>query len=469
MGYGSRRWQLVCLVIVAFWVISTAIAGADGNQWHRGAAGPLSFSGPDRTAGNQILYPDPPGRPGPSSFHFTDRLLQGIVPIPSYLRFGYLYDGGPKFSAGRLTLDGFVPIRLGKRTRLFGQAQGSFQDFWRTIRGESSNRIDLSFGGGIRQIIGDTRYVGVNAFYDTTRLAGNWYSSGGLGLEMWGNLAGSDTIDLSFNYYGDLFIGPNNIVDAFRRGKGNYDIEAGYSHPLLDESLELRLKLRGYAFDSGDRFYGWATGCDLTTSDRLLSLRYEIGQDRLSGTYHTVGGFLSVGFDLGNLAEFGNPFVRRRPIYGSPPDPYVEADNREVHRQFFGPGGQSLSVLTRQAQGCLFFRTVPSHVFPFNAVITQDPQPFAAVDRNAITTLEVSINHASTASGEPLGLALNDAAGVLIAVIVPGGTFTSVSPGPVTNTFIVNVAGLAADPAQLELFTSGGVVAITWSATLCFR
>ncbi len=469
MVSGISRVHFVCLTIIALWSACVSTGAAQGTQPVPGDT-TFSFPGLNHTASNPLALPrGGSGQAESSSLFLNERLLQGIVQTPPHFRFGYLYDGGNKFSAGRLTLDAFMPVGLSRRTRFFGEGHASFQDFWRTIGGQSNNRVDLSFGGGVRQILGDTRYVGVNAFYDTTRLGGRWFSSGGFGLELWGNLAGSDSIDLSFNYYGDLFSGPNTIVNAFRRGKGNFDIEAGYSKPLLNESLDLRLKVRGYQFNSGDNIYGWAAGADLSTNDRLLSLRYEVAQDKLNGTYHTVGGFVSVGFDLGNLVAFENPFVRRRPIYGSPPNPYTEADNKEVHRQFWGPGEQSQVVLANQASGCLFFRTIGLHSFPYTLLIIDDNQLFAPVDHTAITTLDVTITYTGFDNAEPLGLQLNDAVGTPLAVIVIGGTFTD-STTTTTVTFTVPVAGLVADPAQLDLFTSGGSAGtISWSATLCFH
>lgn len=468
MVCGTSRCHIVSLMVLALWSVSLTTGWAQGTQPVLGDATSL-FPGLSRTASNPLSFPrGGSGGAESSSFLFNQSLFQGIVQTPPNFRFGYLYYGGNKFSAGRTTLDGFLPVGLSKRTRLFGEGHASFQDFWRTIGGQSNNRVDMSFGGGVRQILGDTKYVGLNAFYDTTRLAGTWYSSGGFGLEMWGNLSGSDSLDLTFNYYGDLFTGPNTIVNAFRKGKGNFDVEAGYSRPLLNESLDLRLKARGYQFNSGDNIYGWAAGADLSTNDRSLSLRYEVAHDKLNGTYHTVGGFVSVGFDLTNLVAFENPFVRRRPIYGSPPNPYVEADNREVHRQYWGPGEQSQTALAKLASECLFFRSIGASPFAYTPVIVDDDQPFAAVDHTAITTLEVTVTYTGSDNSEPLGLELKDSVGTSLLIIAPGGTFTD-STSTTTVTFTVPVAGLSADPGQLNLFTSGGIVSITWSATLCFR
>ena len=116
---------------------------------------------------------------------------------------------------------------------------------------DTSNRVDLSFGGGYRTMLGANTLLGVNGFYDASRLFNKWYSSGGVGLEYAANVAGDDAIDLNFNWYGNLF-NRDVLVNAFRNKGNSFDVEAGYSHALFDHALDLRLKLVGYQFDIGD-------------------------------------------------------------------------------------------------------------------------------------------------------------------------------------------------------------------------
>ena len=125
-------------------------------------------------------------------------------------------------------------------------------------------------------------------------------------------------------------------------------------------------------------------------------------------------------------------------------------------------------MLSNLASGCLFFRTIGLHSFPYTLLIIDDNQPFAPVDHTAITTLDVTVTYTGSDNAEPLGLDLKDALGNSLVSLLLEGTFTD-STTTTTVTFTVPVAGLAADPAQLDLFTSGGAVVITWSATLCFH
>ena len=97
-------------------------------------------------------------------------------------------------------------------------------------------------------------------------------------------------------------------------------MQAGYSHALFNQSMDLRLKLIGYQFDSGDKVYGRRFGADLTTRDGMFTLRYEHGSDRLNGDYNKVGGFFTVGFQLENLLRGESPFTLPEPVFRSPRD-----------------------------------------------------------------------------------------------------------------------------------------------------
>ncbi len=168
-------------------------------------------------------------------------------------------------------------------------------------------------------MLGANTLLGVNGFYDTSRLFNKWYSSGGVGLELAANVAGDDAIDLNLNWYGNLF-NRDVLINAFRNKGNSFDVEAGYSHALLNRSLDLRLKLAGYQFDIGTAVQGWRGGADLTTRDGMFTLRYEYGHDRIDGNYNTVAGFVTVGFQLENLLSGESPFAPPEPVFRSPRD-----------------------------------------------------------------------------------------------------------------------------------------------------
>ncbi len=172
-------------------------------------------------------------------------------------------------------------------------------------------------GGGYRTILNKNMLIGVNGFYDASQLSGRWQSSGGVGLEFAALLSGSDAFDLNFNWYGSLFNG-TAISNVFRYGPSNFDVEVGYSHELWDHGPDFRLKFAGYHFEEGGSVYGWNAGGELKTRDGMISVRYEVGDDRVNSTYHTVAAFVNMGFDVNALGRGSSPFMMPEPIFRSP-------------------------------------------------------------------------------------------------------------------------------------------------------
>ena len=286
--------------------------------------------------------PEVPGRDTPpndcgcsredDTIPVSSGMLSPFLPKIPNLELGFLYYFGNRVSTGRFTADYLLPFRLSSSSVLFGEAHAEGWGFWKSpsvsvaavpgftaTTDATNNRVDLSFGGGYRTMLGANAFFGVNGFYDASRLFDTWYSSGGLGLEFAANLAGDDAIDLNFNWYGNLF-NRDVLVNAFRNKGNSLDLEAGYSHALFNQALDLRLKLAGYQFDVRDKVYGWRGGADLTTRDGVLTLRYEYGSDLLNGSYNTVGGFVNVGFQLENLLSGESPFTFPQPVFKSPRD-----------------------------------------------------------------------------------------------------------------------------------------------------
>ena len=121
---------------------------------------------------------------GPESLYVSDGMLRGILPLIPNLQFGYLYDfGNNRVNSGRFTADYLLPFALSADSEIFGEAHTEFQDFWNTLRsGFSSgttnsafnNRVDMSFGGGLRTFLRRDTLLGVNGFYDASRLGGTW-------------------------------------------------------------------------------------------------------------------------------------------------------------------------------------------------------------------------------------------------------------------------------------------------------
>jgi len=274
-------------------------------------------AGLDITPSNPLGLPGSSlrGAEGVSSLYVSNGLLLDILPLIPNLQFGYLYNFGNRVRSGRFTADYLLPFVLSQDSVLFGEAHTEFQSFWNTSG--FNNRMDVSLGGGYRAMLRDNTIIGVNGFYDTARLGGIWYSSGSVGVEMAALLPGNDAFDLNFNWYGQLLNG-NVIRNTFRYGPSNFDAEAGYSHELWEGGPDLRLKITGYQFDAGARIDGYNAGAELKTRDGVLSLKYDVGNDKINGTYHTLGGFLNVGFRVDMLFKGESPFEFPEPIFKSP-------------------------------------------------------------------------------------------------------------------------------------------------------
>jgi len=262
-------------------------------------------------------------------------MFPGLFSGIPHLKAGFAYSFGKRVRQGRGIVDYLLPLDIAPATTLFGEFHGEFQDFWKRpcsrvvlapavgVSGlqdvpiPSLQRYDLSVGGGLRRGIRADTILGINAFFDTSKVYDRWYSSGGLGLEFLSLLPGDGLLDLNFNYYGNLF-SLTDFVTAFRYGTGNFDIEAGYSQPLFNEAVDLRLKAVGYQFDVGRKVYGWRTGVDATTRDGMFRVSYEYTSDRINAPYHTISGSMHLGFQLENLLRGESPFTRPDPIFASP-------------------------------------------------------------------------------------------------------------------------------------------------------
>jgi hypothetical protein len=313
----SGRFLLVLPLLILLVCALSTVAVAQGLPESLGPGNPSNDCGCPR---------------GDNAIPVSSGMLSPFLPKIPNLELGFLYSFGKNVRTGRFTADYLLPFRLNPDSVLFGEAHAEGWDFWKkpsvslatapgftTTTSESNNRVDLSFGGGYRTMLGVGTLVGVNGFYDASRLFNKWYSSGGVGLEMAATVGGDDAIDLNFNWYGNLF-NRDVLVNAFRNKGNSFDVEAGYSHALFDHAMDLRLKLIGYQFDIGTPVQGWRGGADLTTRNGMFTLRCEHGQDRIQGDYNTVGGFVNVGFQLENLLRGESPFTMPQPVFRSPRD-----------------------------------------------------------------------------------------------------------------------------------------------------
>jgi hypothetical protein len=348
----SARLLFGLLILLTLALVGTAGAQGISGLNDKTAFTPASAGPTPQIVGTPNVF-GPPGSPSgapicPDVIPLSSGMFAPWLPSISNLELGFLWTVGPNLSAGRGTLDYLLPIRSGDYSVIFGEAHAEFQNFWRspsvstvtgpgfTVTNSTANdRTDISLGGGYRTLFGKRALVGVNGFYDTSRLFGQWFSAGGVGLETAAIGPGNSAIDLNVNYYGNLFLS-EGLRNAFRNKGGSWDIEAGYLQPLFNEAFDLRLKFNGYQFDVGESVCGWRTGADLTTRDNTFSIRYEYGYDKVNGSYNTIGAFANVGFQLENIFRGESPVTMPQPIFASPRS-LAWLLTRKVHRNWHQP------------------------------------------------------------------------------------------------------------------------------------
>ncbi len=276
------------------------------------------LTGPAQTfPSSPLSMPAAFGGSSGQSVSINNGALSEYIPTIPNLELGFQYFFGDRVRSGQANADYLLPYNLSPNSVIFGEAHGNWWNFINKPPGGASSRIDLSFGGGYRHMLSNQLLLGVNGFYDSSRLFDQWYSSGSVGLELAANIGTSDAVDLNANWYGDIF-SSTDIINAFRNHGGSYDIEAGYSHAMFDNSLDLRLKFAGYQFDTGSSVYGYKTGADLTTKDGMFMLRYEYGNDRINGQWNNIGAFVNIGFQMENIIRGESPFTAPEPVFKSP-------------------------------------------------------------------------------------------------------------------------------------------------------
>ena len=342
MAWGRGRSSIFVVASALFLVTAlSAFVLAQGLPQSPYSAPSMVRGGLGPAPSNPLAPPGLPRGPvgGPremDSVFLTPQLFPGIFPSIPNLQVGYLYSFGEKVKADRLTVDYLFPVNLGPDSAFFAEAHGQFTNFWKSVERWFSTdgtitsfrslneRKDLSLGAGIRKIFGGNTLVGLNGFYDGTKLGRKWYHSGSAGLEFAALLLDDDALDLNFNWYGNLF-NANVLANAFRRGPANFDIQAGYSHELWDGGPDLRLSGTAYKFSARRGVTGGKGAAELKTRDGMFSVKYEVAYDDINRTYHSVGAFMNLAFGLDVSANWAQ-------IHWGPPEPIFRSPRNFFRR-----------------------------------------------------------------------------------------------------------------------------------------
>lgn len=330
-----REWwtALVMVMLCSLLAVSSLDACAGNTTKTSGESRTKGLISAGSFSSSGILNPTGPiglgtGMSGvtPDTFAVSGSMFPNIFSGIPNLKVDYSYIFGPKVRVGVGRLDYVMPVPLGQNGSVFGQVHSEAYGYWQrgTLGskaplgfGTENKRIDVSVGGGYRKIFRNGSFVGVNGFSDNAYLGGEWFSSAGLGAEFYAITPGDGLIDISLNYYGNLWRKQEHL-NAFRNGPGNYDVEIGYSHPLFYRTLDLRLHSGWYQFDTGTRLRGGRFGATVTSRDGMFSAHYGFASDQLNGSYSNVGAAVNVGFDITKLCNLQNPFSLPTPVFSSP-------------------------------------------------------------------------------------------------------------------------------------------------------
>lgn len=230
------------------------------------------------------------------NFLSTDKPLKSLGWIKPTVAGGAIYRWGGDDRDSRVTMDFLFPTLLGSSTSLFFESRAEYQDVCSHLMRSVDHRFDLGVGLGLRKEWHDRVMCGINGFWDTSRLHGDWYSSPGLGFEL--ALYSLDRRwDLLLNVY---------------RG-GGIDLTTGFTVPICEDRLDMRVHIDKYRFFDGELILGWKGGVEISSPDRLLAVSYEYGKDSNMPEYHAIACSVTVPFRLENIFSGTNPFELPEP------------------------------------------------------------------------------------------------------------------------------------------------------------
>lgn len=282
---------------------SGQVSGGGHSLPQAGGHGPLNTVG---SAGPRGHAPQADG--SADSVSLSNSLLQGILPEIPRLKWGYLWTFGNQ-RQGRLVLDYMLPIAIG-RDIVFGEFHGRFEDFIKAIRGNRDPNLQILLGGGYRKRVTDDFMVGVNGFWNSRRVFGQWRSAGILGLEMCTVMPGDGIFDANMYWFGNPLDVEPGPINAFKNGRADFKVEGAYSQSVFEKSLILRVKISRYVFHQVDTVRGFYVGSDVRTSDGMYRVDYVYGYDVLNRNYHNLGLYVTVGFRVEKIFSRENPFSK---------------------------------------------------------------------------------------------------------------------------------------------------------------
>jgi hypothetical protein len=227
----------------------------------------------------------------------SERILPGdngkisSLPFSASLAAGTIYSFGSEDRDSRLTMDFFLPAQLDNSTTLFLESRAECQDLFTRLLSSTYQRFDLGFGLGWRKVWDNGVMVGANVLLDTSRFAGDWYSSPGFGFEF------------PSHSFGGLW----EVVLNFYRG-GGIDLEGRFTFPIWEDRFDMRIYVEKYRFFDGEFILGSKGGVEISSPDRFVTVSYAYGQDSRDPAYHAVACSLTIPFSPEKIFSGKNPF-----------------------------------------------------------------------------------------------------------------------------------------------------------------
>lgn len=288
-------------------------------------------------------------------FPLYSGMFSRIVPNISNLDIGFTYIFGDVISTGSLWADYLVPISTAPGSLLFTESHLEYMGYWKSPTNgspglvDSTNRLDLSFGGGYRKRLAWDAMVGVNAFIDRSRIFRNWYGSWGVGVEATGVTMWDCALDFHINMYG-LQFNRRAFTNAMRNKGTSFDVQAGFARPFFNQAVDVKLKFAGYQFDTGNKNYGYRIGTEITSRSGLFTFTYQYGNDAINEGYHEFGGFINVALNLENVLSGTNVISAPPPVFASPRN-LLRMATRKVERNWHQPTAVILANSAAWATG----------------------------------------------------------------------------------------------------------------------
>jgi hypothetical protein len=244
----------------------------------------------------------------------TASILQDTQPLFPNQRSGLLHRENTRTSLYSWTGDYIMPVRITRRIVLFGEFHAEANEVCFKFGGNSTYYQKYAGGAGIRYIVNNETFLGLNFFRDTqeeVRGISAALSSYGWGAEFVTITPGNGAAELIFNNHANLLVEPKYQPNV-------QTLEIAYNNPLLDNRLDVRLKAVGYQyFQSADRSREFRIGVDITTGNGLFTLRYDYGQTvtNVKEPFNVIAGYVNVGLKLENILYLKNPFTYPEPIF----------------------------------------------------------------------------------------------------------------------------------------------------------